>query len=245
LEYYPGILILTTNRVGTFDEAIKSRVHCALYYPKLTERRTFRVWQMNIQTLKDRNNDLDDSQKVRFDEEEIEEFARWHWKKGERANRWNGRQIKNAFQTAIALAHWDNLEDEKSHTGPELKATHFRKVSKASMHFDKYLSKTRRDDDTIAKELSIRDDMPDEFQLESDSEDEEPKKSKRKTSKTDKKKTATKEKKRVESKSRSKSKSKPKKKRPSAPSSESSLDEESSEGSSGNERVSESSDESK
>jgi SpoVK/Ycf46/Vps4 family AAA+-type ATPase len=37
LEYYQGILILMTNRVGTFDEAFKSRVQLALYYPQLSE----------------------------------------------------------------------------------------------------------------------------------------------------------------------------------------------------------------
>jgi len=31
LEYYSGILFLTTNRVGTIDEAFKSRIHVSLY----------------------------------------------------------------------------------------------------------------------------------------------------------------------------------------------------------------------
>jgi hypothetical protein len=31
LEYYSGILFLTTNRVGTIDEAFKSRIHISLY----------------------------------------------------------------------------------------------------------------------------------------------------------------------------------------------------------------------
>ena len=31
LEYYSGILFLTTNRVGTMDEAFKSRIHISLY----------------------------------------------------------------------------------------------------------------------------------------------------------------------------------------------------------------------
>ena len=35
LEYYDGILILTTNRIGTFDEAFKSRIQLALHYPPL------------------------------------------------------------------------------------------------------------------------------------------------------------------------------------------------------------------
>ena len=31
MEYYKGLLFLTTNRVGTFDEAFKSRVHISLF----------------------------------------------------------------------------------------------------------------------------------------------------------------------------------------------------------------------
>ena len=44
LEYYDGILILTTNRIGTFDEAFKSRVQLALHYPKLNEDGRREVW---------------------------------------------------------------------------------------------------------------------------------------------------------------------------------------------------------
>lgn len=35
LEYYNGLLFLTTNRVGTIDEAFKSRIHLSLYYVSL------------------------------------------------------------------------------------------------------------------------------------------------------------------------------------------------------------------
>ncbi|KAI1254482.1 hypothetical protein MGN70_003886 [Eutypa lata] len=31
LEYYDGVLILTSNRVGTFDEAFQSRIQLALH----------------------------------------------------------------------------------------------------------------------------------------------------------------------------------------------------------------------
>lgn len=37
LEYYDGILILTSNRVGAFDEAFKSRMQLAVHYLTLTE----------------------------------------------------------------------------------------------------------------------------------------------------------------------------------------------------------------
>ena len=33
LEYYAGILFLTTNRIGDFDEAFTSRIHMRLFYP--------------------------------------------------------------------------------------------------------------------------------------------------------------------------------------------------------------------
>jgi hypothetical protein len=31
LKYYTGLLFLTSNHVGTFDEAFKSRIHISLY----------------------------------------------------------------------------------------------------------------------------------------------------------------------------------------------------------------------
>lgn len=71
LEYYSGILILTTNRVGTFDEAIKSRVHCALYYPPLDEQNTFKIWQMNLAGLQERNEELEKKHQVRFEPERL------------------------------------------------------------------------------------------------------------------------------------------------------------------------------
>lgn len=157
LEYYSGILILTTNRVGSFDEAIKSRVHCALYYPLLGKAQTFKIWQMNIKTLEERNATVDPRLRVQFNAREIEDFARSHWKTGNKSNRWNGRQIKNAFQTAVSLADWDSIKRE-SPNGPLLEAAHFRKVAEASEHFDMYLKKTRRSDQDRARENDQRND---------------------------------------------------------------------------------------
>ncbi|OOF92561.1 hypothetical protein ASPCADRAFT_153252, partial [Aspergillus carbonarius ITEM 5010] len=36
MDYYEGVLFLTTNRVGDFDEASTSRIHVCLYYPELS-----------------------------------------------------------------------------------------------------------------------------------------------------------------------------------------------------------------
>ena len=43
LEYYSGILILTSNRVGTFDEAFKSRIQLALHYDGLNEEQRQKI----------------------------------------------------------------------------------------------------------------------------------------------------------------------------------------------------------
>lgn len=40
LEYYSGILFLTTNRVGNLDGAFNSRLHVSLYCPPLGQNQT-------------------------------------------------------------------------------------------------------------------------------------------------------------------------------------------------------------
>lgn len=198
LEYYSGILVLTTNRVGSFDEAIKSRVHCALYYPPLNQAKTFEVWKMNLDALETRNKALEAHQRVRFKRKEIEEYARDHWRSGKRANRWNGRQIKNAFQTAVALAEWDNLSYTGGIANPNgllLKRDHFEKVAAASRHFDHYLATVRRADHVRVREGDLRDDNitnvlqfePDTAEEEDDGEDEEQEEKSRKKGRAAKK----------------------------------------------------------
>ncbi|KAL8295804.1 hypothetical protein RB600_001340 [Gaeumannomyces tritici] len=157
LEYYSGILILTTNRVGSFDEAVRSRIHCALYYPPLDKKQTLKVWEMNLDLLQTRNEG-EGELKVDFNREEIMKFARRHWRKGEDEHRWNGRQIRNAFQTAVALAAFDETEGEGQDLGPRIQTEHFEKVWKASDEFNKYLIGVRRSDHSRALEDEVRDD---------------------------------------------------------------------------------------
>jgi len=52
LEYYDGLLFLTTNRPGALDEAFKSRIHLTLYYPPLDLQQTVDIWKMNIDRLR-------------------------------------------------------------------------------------------------------------------------------------------------------------------------------------------------
>ena len=138
LEYYSGILFLTTNRIGSFDEAFKSRIHISLYYAPLSDRQTFEIWAMNLNRLSKSNRD------IYVDRSEIEAFARSHWKDGKR---WNGRQIRNAFQTAVALAEYEFQEKcqkcketgDKPPFKPALEDRHFKSVARTSAEFDDYL----------------------------------------------------------------------------------------------------------
>jgi len=85
LEYFRGILFITTNRVGTFDDAFISRIHVALYYPPLVDHDRVLIWENNFRRLeKDSNIKVPDSTRIytRYDE-------------GLRLIRWNGREIRN------------------------------------------------------------------------------------------------------------------------------------------------------
>jgi hypothetical protein len=163
LEYYSGILILTTNRVGQFDEAIKSRVHISLYYPPLTKKSSLEIWKMNLNRLTRQDKMRPNGRPIIFSKKDIIEFAKGHWNDNEATKtNWNGRQIKNAFQTAIALAEWDYMESKgrlrSDSSGPLLEARHFKQVAVASARFDNYLQSVRDLDSKRAAEKQNRKD---------------------------------------------------------------------------------------
>ncbi|KAL8993104.1 MAG: hypothetical protein Q9169_006595, partial [Polycauliona sp. 2 TL-2023] len=133
LEYYSGILFLTTNKVGHFDEAFKSRIHVSLYYPSLSRRSTLKIWKMNLERLSKSKKAFE------VEKDEIYDYARRHYRelRAKGKTTWNGRQIKNAFQTAIALAEFDANRAEAGK--PVLALEHFKVVAQASEDFDDYL----------------------------------------------------------------------------------------------------------
>ena len=56
LEYFSGILILTTNRVGIFDEAFRSRIHLFLYFPPFDLDATMSIWENSLKHLQTQGN---------------------------------------------------------------------------------------------------------------------------------------------------------------------------------------------
>lgn len=144
LEYYTGILFLTTNRIGDFDEAFASRIHLSLEYPQLNKASTESILALNIELIKKRFRKSNRT----IDIEEIKICSKFisFWEDNEGA-RLNGRQIRNACQTALALAEFEAQgNNHKAIITPDatvrLRPSHFDTILDAYLDFAVYLNKT-------------------------------------------------------------------------------------------------------
>ncbi|KIW10769.1 hypothetical protein PV08_10068 [Exophiala spinifera] len=145
LEYYTGILFLTTNRIGDFDEAIASRIRVGLYYPELDELKTRNVFKLNLDLIRERFNRH--GRKITFDASSIDDFAKRHFHE-HKYTRWNERQIRNACQTALVLAGFDahgakTLGELDKDVEVELQQKYFTLVQTAYLGFARYLGDIR------------------------------------------------------------------------------------------------------
>ena len=157
LEYYAGILFLTTNRIGDFDEAFASRIHLSLHYPPLSRDNTTRVVDLNLSMIDKRFKTQ--GRLIDIETKSILAFAERYWEAYEKA-RWNGRQIRNACLTALALSENEFEEARLKGQGPEkvlLRLSHFKIVAKAYLRFTKYLKAIYgSDEDVRASEWGLR-----------------------------------------------------------------------------------------
>ncbi|KAL3463506.1 hypothetical protein BJX64DRAFT_116311 [Aspergillus heterothallicus] len=159
LEYYAGILFLTTNRIGDFDEAFTSRIHISLHYPQLSLEATREIFQLNIRLMQQRFAKKQRSLQV--NETEILQKAEKYWRQ-HKTMRWNGRQIRNACQTALALAEFDagggSHEEIVHENAPvELGVEHIDVVCRAYLEFMRYLRKLyKTDQDRLAQKRGYR-----------------------------------------------------------------------------------------
>ncbi|KAI4915266.1 hypothetical protein J4E85_010390 [Alternaria conjuncta] len=149
LEYYNGVLFLTTNRVGVLDEAIKSRVHLHLRYNQLDKRQTTQIFKHNIIRLKNIELQREDPvDRLFILESEINEFALTHFDETVKSGvgRWNGRQIRNAFLIAASLAHLDG--DDNPGMQKQLRKMHFETVAQTTKLYDSFRTATLNGDDS-------------------------------------------------------------------------------------------------
>ena len=107
LEYYEGILFLTTNRIGTFDRAFKSRIHLAIHYPKLSKETRKSLWDSFL------GRASPESAAAMIYNGGLDEFAQEDL---------NGRQIRNVVRTAHALAISDGSTIAVEHVQMALEA---------------------------------------------------------------------------------------------------------------------------
>ncbi|KAK8113385.1 hypothetical protein PG984_013911 [Apiospora sp. TS-2023a] len=166
LEYYNGILFLTTNRVGSLDEAFKSRVHLSLYYPALGVKQTQEIIRMNLarlRTIEKQRAEITGKPPLFIEEEDICSFSVDHYERHSANNgvgRWNGRQIRNAVQIAASLAWYDrktSKDEGADQVAPVLGSRHFRTVESTMTLFEGYMVKTKGGDDAfMARERGDR-----------------------------------------------------------------------------------------
>ncbi|KAK0644220.1 hypothetical protein B0T16DRAFT_417343 [Cercophora newfieldiana] len=139
LEYYDGILILTSNRVGTFDQAFKSRIQLALHYDNLKKPQRRKIWRNFFTRLRD----LGESEtQVDYDDldDHLDDLAE---------EEMNGRQIRNAITTARQLAQFD---------GKRFSYAQLQHVIGIAGRFEGYLKNVRRgySDDQLARDDGLR-----------------------------------------------------------------------------------------
>lgn len=149
LEWYPGLIFMTTNSLESFDSGILDRIHMKLRYPSLSEKFTENIFNDHFERINQANRimqglsmDKRDSASMRYAVSEESMAAIQKWRKDEFSKAraagshhwWNGRQIRVAFQMAAALARQDMMENEGCTA--QLKKRHFESIAELNAAFD-------------------------------------------------------------------------------------------------------------
>ncbi|KAL9118613.1 MAG: hypothetical protein Q9187_004841 [Circinaria calcarea] len=101
LEYFDGIMFLTTNRPGALDEAFQSRIHITLRLPDLDPDSRLKIWAIFVQELEISHGDKESLMRNIQKEVGNENL--------------NGRQIRNCIRAALAMAAQDNVQISGRH----------------------------------------------------------------------------------------------------------------------------------
>lgn len=118
LEYYRGVVFLTTNRLGTIDTAFQSRVSLGIKYgPLLTEQRE-QIWKNFLERLGP--SETETRNEIMSHLEEMKE-----WKL-------NGRQIRNALRMAKSIA----FTEERRHGA--MRFRHVERMVAQTLNFEEF-----------------------------------------------------------------------------------------------------------
>src|SRR3712207_281124 len=92
LEYYDGVLIMTTNRIETMDIAFQSRIHLAVKFDELNETYRRQIWKGLVNRM---SADDEETRNELLEEDNLNILAQ---------HPLNGRQIYNILNIAQSLA---------------------------------------------------------------------------------------------------------------------------------------------
>ncbi|KAK0637655.1 ATPase family AAA domain-containing protein 3 [Lasiodiplodia hormozganensis] len=148
MEYFGGLLFLTTNRVEHIDDAFMSRVHVAIGFEKLDVAKRRGIWASFLDKLereaKGQISVSDEARKFVLESDEMAEVE------------WNGREIRNAFQSAIAIAEYEASKDPDFKEEVDeivVQIEHFRRVMLMSKKFRDHVEKARKDNESEWSDL--------------------------------------------------------------------------------------------
>jgi hypothetical protein len=149
MEYFRGLLFLTTNRIGHIDDAFLSRVHVVIGYKKLNDDYRVRIWEGFFKKLKcERGGAVvvaPNARKYVLESDDVKKLQ------------WNGREIRNAFQTSLALAEFEAFEAQNEVVIVEKE--HFERVMQMSKKFKEYVDSIEKlSEEKRAERLKDRND---------------------------------------------------------------------------------------
>ncbi|KAJ3938637.1 uncharacterized protein N0V96_011367 [Colletotrichum fioriniae] len=130
----PGVgKTYTVGMVGHIDDAFMSRVHAVIGFDQLDGERRAKIWDSLLMKLNREQKGairISNGAKKFLKTPEVLEYTDW-----------NGREIRNAFQTAIALAEYEakNASDYDHTQEIIVEAEHFKDVMAMNKFFRSYL----------------------------------------------------------------------------------------------------------
>ncbi|KAK0625446.1 hypothetical protein B0T17DRAFT_532828 [Bombardia bombarda] len=168
LEYYNGILFLTTNRIGKIDPAMSSRIHLILHYKRQGAPEIEKIFRINIQRLRQaeqQQHAVSGEPPLFIMEPDILKFAADHCAKHPKGKgAWNGRQIRNAFSVAAALARYEAEQPGLAESGfqPQLRYSHFREVEQRTAEYSRFRAHVLGGDDS--RKARLNEERDDDFE---------------------------------------------------------------------------------
>jgi len=101
IEYYEGMLFLTTNRLADFDPAFFNRVHITIRYGNLGPNERHNIWRQHVQRASKKNR-----KPSLWNEDAYRLLG---------SIETNGREIRNSTRTALGFAQSMDQELDITH----------------------------------------------------------------------------------------------------------------------------------